>query len=197
MGRQDVGILRAESLTGFGLGGLGLALGRLDPLLQSFELEETASAAIARWGSRWPAGSTTSGGPIATPGLTATPRRVCIANNLTGAGPHCPIRRNRKTDRHEGSRCRWGLAPEALDCDRGSRAFMGQAPGLPRRLVKLRQNQRGQRLNGLVGIRAAGLDLEPGAVLGGQRRQVENTLAVKFVAVINYPNLRLKLEAPA
>ena len=57
------------------------------------------------------------------------------------------------------------------------------------RLVESRRDQLGQRREGRLGIRPAGLQLEPGAASGGQHRQVQDALAVDPQAVAIDPNL--------
>src|SRR4051794_22440945 len=50
-------------------------------------------------------------------------------------------------------------------------------------LMEPGRDQAGQRLDGRLGVGAAGLDLQPAAALGGQGRQVEDALAVVFATL--------------
>jgi hypothetical protein len=64
----------------------------------------TASAAMARRGSRRPRGLTTSGGPMATPGLTAIPRSVCIISGSAPGRGRRPRGSRRASGRSRGER---------------------------------------------------------------------------------------------
>ena len=55
--------------------------------------------------------------------------------------------------------------------------------------MESRRHQGGQRREGRLGIRPAGLQLQPGAASGGQHREVEDALAVDTEAVAMDPNL--------
>jgi hypothetical protein len=55
--------------------------------------------------------------------------------------------------------------------------------------VESRRHQVGQRREGRLGIRPAGLQLQPGAASGGQHGEVEEALAVDTEAVAMDPNL--------
>ena len=60
--------------------------------------------------------------------------------------------------------------------------------------VESSRDQSGQRLDRRGRVGPARLQIQQGSALGGQRRQIENTLAVEFIAVVVDPDLGLELQ---
>jgi len=61
-------------------------------------------------------------------------------------------------------------------------------------LMESRRDQLGQSRNGQRRIGTPGFELEPGATLGADRRQIENAFSIEFIAIVSDSNLGLELQ---